>query len=466
MKNKIAAALSALLTVAFLPSYIPDISVSAEGQALPVELTSAQTLALYGSSIPALYYDGSSVRTTSFEFYKSSKSLASEVSRTFRDGFVSVSEPANLFGFCWSTNIEDWWIFENVPAVNRGSWLLDQNGYIKAEPITPYEFLIYRAPIALNDVNQLDFDFQINLDFSIALDGVERFCTINAYSIYTVGSFANNMSVLPNVSCSNLRSTMRLYSSASSTNPLDVTSDCYLNLISNDYFGAAFHPVNTVDLSYFSDNSLDFWSNNSYLFPSPVFSMCYFDSGSLASPTSFSSMSWDIFAASGCVLKEDQWTDANFNDYEQAYTYLMLMCPVVWGDVSQPEPEPGTPDYSSSLDTIISNTSSSNTKLDQILIKLDLIYQQMQQDGGTADIDAPDVIGLKPTAKQRVLSGMSELDSTFEDVSPEDLPTDAFQGFSSGWSAIKAIFPNGLWSIYMLSLVGGIVAWIIYGKRS
>ena len=97
MKNNIAAALSALLTVAFLPLYIPDISAHADGQALPVELTSAQTLALYGSSIPALYYDGSSVRSTSFEFYKSSKTLASDCSRVFSDGFLGVTEPAILF---------------------------------------------------------------------------------------------------------------------------------------------------------------------------------------------------------------------------------------------------------------------------------------------------------------------------------------------------------------------------------
>lgn len=363
-----------------LCSDISKIKVYADGEqrqisSLPVELTSAQTLALYGSSIPAWYYDGASARQTTFEFYKSSKSIATEVKRAFSDGFVSVTEPSNMFGFCWNTFIEDWWISENVPAVNRGSWLVDSNGYIKAEAITPYEFLIYRAPIALNNVNQLDYDFQISLDFSVSLDGVERFCTINAYSIGNGSGFANNVSVLPYVSCSNLRSTMSLYSSSSSTNALDVTSDCYRNLINNDYFGSAFHPINIADLSNASDNYYNFWSDNSLLFPSPVFSMCYFDSGDLSSATSLTSMTWDIFAASGVVLKEDNWTSANENDREQAYTYLMLMCPVVWGDVSQPSPSPENPDYSEGINNIVSGVGITNTKLDLILQKLDQIYQ-------------------------------------------------------------------------------------------
>ena len=463
MKNKIAAALSALLTVAFLPSYIPDISVSAEGQALPVELTSAQTLALYGSSIPATYYDGASVRTTNFEFYKSSKTLASAVERVFSSGFYGVSDPSNLFAFGDSSYYQRYWCQEWVSSINQGDWLSSNSGWIFCDAIQPYEFLIYRAPLSLGSVNQSDADFQINLDFSIALDGVERFCAINAYSIGFASSF--DIYALPSIRCSNLRSTLKYFDTSSSVLPFGITSDCYSNDYSGSSFGVAFHPVSLPDLTNIVDNHWVYWNDMNYLFPSPVFSMCYFDSGTLNSSVSLSSMYWDIFASAGGITHEDSYSISN-PTFTTQYTYLMLMCPVVWGDVSQPEPEPGTPDYSSSLDSIISNTSSTNTKLDQILIKLDLIYQQMQQDGGTADIDAPDVIGLKPTAKQRVLSGMSELDSTFEDVSPEDLPTDAFQGFSSGWSAIKAIFPNGLWSIYMLSLVGGIVAWIIYGKRS
>lgn len=64
-----------------------------------------------------------------------------------------------------------------------------------------------------------------------------------------------------------------------------------------------------------------------------------------------------------------------------SYYLMAISCPYVTDGYVLPDVPTTAPDYSGQLDSIITQGAANNTLLQQILAKLDLIYQRMQQQG-------------------------------------------------------------------------------------
>lgn len=144
---------------------------------------------------------------------------------------------------------------------------------------------------------------------------------------------------------------------------------------------------------------------------------------------------------------------------------LYIGCPIVTDGYILPEPPETTPNYSSRLDTIIDVQNSNNSLLAQILAKLDLIYQAMQQGESSPTLQDPEKIGFDSRTKQEILDGVASADSVLDGVQPSDLPTGASDSIWYFWGRLKNIMPPSLWALYLFALIGGFVGWILYGKR-
>lgn len=474
MKRFAAAVLTVLCSVAFVPAYVPLPAASASDTgggsvSVPVELTSAQTLALYGQSINALYFNGVSTSYVTFDYWKSSKTIVSEIESDFlgspgANPFLSAYAHQNVFGLSYS-----YWN-NSAQGQSYPGWFSSSNGSVSSKTdFSVFEFLIYRWQGSPNTVSERVNDFQFNFDQSISLEGVDRFRSFYGFSIGTVNSLQSRV----NVSYSNLHTQTNLYVSSDSSTPLYTGTETRIQ--GSAYFGCAFMPVFyggdwlEGDSGYPTEATLDRW-----LCPAPHMALCPIDTGALENSVTISRSILNARAAQGVICNSG--TPEN-PVYTAPYVYLIVACPIVWGNITPPEPP--APDINDQLDGIGTgineinnnignvnvNLSGTNHRLDLILQKLDQIYQEMVDDNGGVELVPPDSIGLSPTAKQRVLDGLSGLDDTMSNVDSGEFNTSAVQGIGTFWGRVKSVLPSGLWSVYMLCLVGGIVSWIIYGKR-
>lgn len=471
MKRFAAAVLTVLCSVAFVPAYVPLPAASASDTgggsvSVPVELTSAQTLALYGQNINAMYFNGVSTSYVSFDYWKSSKEIVAAVEDRYRENnsnypFISGFAHQNIFGLSslyWNNASQG----QSYP-----DWFSSSNGSVSSKTdFSVFEFLIYRWQGSPNTVSERVNDFQFYFDQSISLEGVDRFRSFYGFSIGTVNSLQSRV----NVSYSNLHSQTNLYVSTNSTTPLYTGTETRISGAA--YFGDAYLPV------YFNSElapyNPTFEILQDWLTPAPHMALCPIDTGALESSVTISRSVLNARAAQGVICNAGS---PQVPDYTEPYVYLIIACPIVWGNITPPEPP--APDINDQLDGIGTgineinnsignvnvNLSGTNHRLDLILQKLDQIYQEMVDDNGGVELVPPDSIGLSPTAKQRVLDGLSGLDDTMGNVDSGEFNTSAVQGIGSFWGRVKSVLPSGLWSVYMLCLVGGIVSWIIYGKR-
>lgn len=448
-----------------------------------VQLTAAQTLALFGQSFQALYYDNGTVRNITFDFDKSSRTIVDQCndildSWSYNDQMSSFFPSGVQNGItsfmCNNDNSSLSSLFSNQLWSNS-EWLGVENGsVIDREKLQGYEFLFYKCEgIDTEPVSSNTFDFQLNINFPFVISGVERFQSVFSSQI---GVYTPSMaySTPHGVRNSNLGSEIRLYGSSNQLYPIATTSDTHITGNSS-YFGYFFHPLNTADpskivravpIASVLDRVLSYYG---------VFGMCIMDES--ISNNDITGINWNIRNCNSyfAVQKQGFWpeytdisdpNDANYQWQDNA-VYLMIMCPRIQGEftIGRPSGSGSYIDYTESFDKLISGSEATNNKLDIIIQKLNQIYNQMVSDNGGVDLVEPETIGFTQQQKQQILDGVSSLDSAMDDLSPEDLPTETIGGFFDIWDSITSAIPPGLMALYIFALVGGIASWVIFSGR-
>lgn len=432
----------------------------ASADSLPVVLSSAQTLALYGTEIPALWYNGQSVSNVTFSFSGSSRTITDSISESFVNPFES--------GYTHNNPL-DIYIDYRTPTFHcyqyYDSGFLPQQ--VSKSDICGYEYLIYRCQLSPNSVNELDFDFQINLDQSITIENVDRFQTFYGYSIGT--AYSANQTNDQRIRNGNLQSNLSIYSSASDVTPIVSLQGCVWSSGWPEYFCQVSMPVTNMApaLPEWQNWSTTLQNVDNLLYPAPLMQLNVVDTGAQSSPIDISKSVYNIRAASGVSVKDGFDSSSQEWAYSLPYVYIIIMCPRIYGDFTIPEKPSGsgTIDYTNQLDQMIGQNTQTNTKLDIIIQKLDLIYQQMVSENGGVDLIDPETIGFTAQQKQQILHGVSSLDSAMDDLDAEDLPTETISSFFDVWDRITNIIPPGLMAVYIFFLVGGIASWVIFTGR-
>lgn len=385
MKKFLSVFVSCVLLLLCVP-----FSVSADS--LPVVLTAAQTLALYGTELPALWYNGQSVSDITFSYYASSRTITDSISEWFSNPFESGYTHYNPFGL---------YINYNTPTFK--CYQFYDSGFLPQEvnksDLCGYEFLIYRAQFNPASVNESSFDFQLNLTQSISIQGVDRFQTIYGYSIGTANSSRQvNDQRIRNA---NLQSNLSIYSSESDVTPLVSLQGCVWSRSWSEYFPQVSMPVtNMASASSLSVVQYPTTEANvdGFLYPAPLMQLNIIDTGAQSSSISISKSIYNIRNAAGVSVKEAIDTSGGGQSwvYSQPYVYLIIMCPRIYGDYVIPENKPsgsGT-DYTPALNDIIN--------------KLDIIAQNLNISVDTSDLEET-VISTGNTVINGIINGIKGL---------------------------------------------------------
>lgn len=332
-----------------------NISVFAEGEllgvSLPVTLSAAQTLALYGQQITGLYYNGASVQNVTFDFYGSSRTIVDSIDSTFETPFVSGVDVQNAFAldYTYGSSYE--------PRFNCYQYY--ESGFLSQtvtkEEIAPFEFLIYRSAFSPGSINEESFDFQLNIEQSIEISGVDRFQTIYGYSYgRQISSYVIDDD---KVSSSNLHSNLSLYGSNSSVMPIVSLQDCVYRSGYPNHFALTSMPFSNMAVNYSLNSKLQTNQGNVdlYLFPAAKMALNIIDTGAQSNPITISHSVYNIRAAQGVQLKE--WhSDLGEVGYSVPYVYIIIMCPRIYGDYQIPDNShsgSGSLDYTAPLNQII-----------------------------------------------------------------------------------------------------------------
>lgn len=374
------------LLLSFATLQIKVFADDSGGRSVTVQLTSAQTLALFGQSFPALFYNGQSVETVSFDFVKSSRTIVDNVSECFSDWSIgdtsySIVPPGSKNGFtlnCIDGNSVVNQYFDHSLYYNS-DWLgVDSGSIIDRDKISDYEFLLYRCDLSnfIRPVSSTQYDFQFNISFPFALSGLEGWRSIFCTQLATYAAdsaFGEN--TLPYISNVNLGSEIRLYSSGNSLTPVGVTSDTHL-FGSNTNFGIAMHPINTCDPSTISIVPPTWNSTKTALSYFGIFGFQVMDE-IFSNPVDLSGVTWNIRNIEAQYRFQKQNFDASYTDisdpnsplyqWDDVCCYIMIMCPILYGEyvIGNPSGSGSSPDYTAPLNDIID-------KLDQIVENLNI----------------------------------------------------------------------------------------------
>lgn len=387
------------------------INVSAdEVQTATVQLTAAQTLALFGQSIPALYYDGSRVHNVTFDFVKSTRTICDNLDTIFtptNDIPVLPSGSKNAFtmnAIDANGNAQNQ-LFDSQ-LYSNSSWLgVNEGSIIDRNKIKDYEFLFYKCSFSgfFDPVPSTSYDFQFNINFPISLSGVDGWQSIFGTQIgaYSASDYQRNAE--PNITNVNYGSEIRLYSSSNSLTPLAVTSDSHMYGY-NTKFGYGIHPINTCDPSYVgSTNPATFSALDACTSYFAIFSMQVMDE-SFTSSFDLSRFSWNIRNVNSQyrLLKQDfdphyvSENDPNSSNYQydDPTCYIMIMCPILHGEytIGSGSGSGSGTDYSPALNDIID-------KLDQIVENLNI----------DVDFDTTNLENTIVTTGNNIVSGIKNL---------------------------------------------------------
>lgn len=364
--------------------------IEASAESYPVQLTASQSLALFGEHIPAMYYNGGSVEIVNFDFWKTSSGITESIRQVFdTDPYISAYLSKNPFGL----DLADWSAeLRSVNALPQWFSGYGTSGkYPLKEEVCVQEFLIYRwqgQPSNVPSSGAGRGDFQISLEQSIPLDGIERARFAMGYSVATV----NDITADSLTSASDLNSTYNLYAGSDSLNPVFTTSNAFrrtsgtLNKFNIAYFPMYNRLSNTTGDTW---QTTDYWLNAACC-PCPQMALMFCDIA-FNEQTTISKQDAIIRGAKGVQCISNTFQESQTADYTEPYVYLILMCPTLWGSVTPPQPLETTPNYSEQIDNIQSgvgdiniNLDSTNNRLDTIIQQLDDIYENM---GVSVDVD-------------------------------------------------------------------------------
>ena len=353
--------------------------IDASADSYPIQFTTAQTIALYGNKIQGAVFNGTTTQFVEFEYYKSTKDILASYNSLMSGGVPyasGLSYAENLFGVYYDSTRPRW--SAQIKSTNVSDlsprWFASE--YPTRQEVAPYNFVIYRCRIPdLQKIPDRYVSVQLNFDFSLTLPNIERFRSIYGFSSEQMTSLTDNGSG----SAGSYASELDLYSATDMYNPIFVTSNWRYSGSTHN-FNVAHHPV-TNALAGQADsvpNSQDWYESMAY--PCPNFALHAIDTDTLQNPVDISSLVFRIRGAQSVVVHED----GSQSDFTYPYVYIMIMCPIVWGNITPPEPEQTTPNYSDQIQNIEVgvgdiniNLDETNNRLDLILEKLDDIYENM-----------------------------------------------------------------------------------------
>lgn len=291
-----------------------------------VQLSVAQTVALYGDQITAQYY------TTN-----------------------------NAWADCTFTYLGS----TSGRVITEGAENLQTAGYASAniDLLFGSDWLWYGVPeTAIPNLYQNNVSFQFRLTPSINIEGIAYFRQI----IATVRSETFGTGYDP------WRSEYRVNSYVSYSPTSIVTYGRALDMSTTD----------TAANVYFTPYPLNIYDNETVYTSAAKCAFCDVTLQDIDSSTGQE----NTFDYTGVLLRPTRCTSriVNFtgDGASQGSYYLMaISCPRVTDGYVLPDVPTTAPDYSGQLDSIITQGAANNTLLQQILAKLDLIYQRMQQQG-------------------------------------------------------------------------------------
>lgn len=403
----------ALFLVLLLVIWFFQLPASAE-TLTTVKLTYEQTIALFGRTIPAEYYDGTQWQSCEFEYYAKSDDFV-------RDGYGLDVQEFNTY-------------------ILQAEYLgLSQE---EIDNLFRYNtFLFYRLNTSSLGTQPSNYGkLQFNIDFSINIRGIKSFREIllgakeNANPTYIENSpyyYDSSINLYPSIESAPV---MRRLTPA---NDLNSTNARVINYIRTPFAHRSINNLNYNQFGYFVAGNAAYWkldSNSNYV----SFDMSGFD-------FTINNLRPQIF--------ELQNTSEFFTSY-----VIALSTPIVSDGYILPDDGGGSgsgPDYTDILE-------NNNSLLAQILAKLDLIYQAMIQED-TVQLTTPQKIGFDSEVKQEIIGGLS---SGAAMLDSQSIPEAAQNVAGSIWSTSDSLLSAaGLTGVYMFILVGGFISWVIFGKR-
>lgn len=336
-------------------------SFAASAEVYGTNLNADESLALFGTSIPALYYTGAGVDTASFEYIGNTFAIKQDVLDLQNAGSLTPTYPVIDVGSSRGTLL-----------YNDGGFVDDQNdGFYSADVVRATNFLIYRwesgagvPPVAGN------FDFQIQIDTSIGIDaqalafGVAWSCSEGLNSRVAAAS----------------RSDLTLYNA--SGYPAGEIKDVIAVRPGRDswsnYYWYGFWGVQMGSLTHGSPGIA---SPTLFSQGQPSCCACFCRAGSLddgAESINFSGFRANLKNVSAKLLPT-AGTVSNgklvYDDYAPWSVYLLIQCPIVYGDYILP-----TPDDDTTLGDINENISDlvvSTDELRKILLRIETNQNDM-----------------------------------------------------------------------------------------
>ena len=402
------------------------ISVSADIEPQAVELSIEQTFALFGYQFDGVGYTSSN-GTSRIPFYYVCRS----------------SELRDL------QHLSFWNYYSYGQAVDQ--LVSDFNGQ---------EFLLYACDASLlnDDSHHL---FTAYVPFSLNIENIQFYRQRFWYSIQSSGSKAVYASSLDSH-----RSTAELYSTVSSAAYQQKT----------EIYSALNEPGNSTDLFGFPLMWSNLRSNGSQYMLGAGIDLYYRPFDSNNQPINFNVSGIDFYFKNiqsyHVPSTISDWLGASYEGSNPLLDrllnkdcfFLYIGQPILSDGFDIPSTEPEIPDYTEQIDNINTNTATISANLSAILAKLNQIYAAMTAAEQTPTLQDPETIGFDSRTKSEIMTGLRGASDMLDSQSIPEAAGNVAQGV---WGASDSIFSSvpGLMSVYMFIFIGGIVSWVIFGKR-
>lgn len=445
-----------------------DLGVRASAASVvPVALTASQTLALYGSSIAAQYYNGSSIAVAEFNYVGSTFALSDAVQQQEKTIFYSSSNDENPV--------------ENVSYGTSGFYSPNVLSAVQG-----LEYLIYKFDVA-NLPSAGTFDFQIRLEQSLNIT-----CGGFATSIWWSNSDVGFVSRLGN------------NSSSFSVYGYDVTNllGSFTGLPSYRYFDSFYGKLKFPVLESTMNMTVNGVTESFGHYQDSNTSIRMYTASAVAgnriddstSPISIGGILCNIRGAS--VVTVPQVVNSvngsvTYTDFTAPAVYLLIQCPLLYGDFVLPAPDqPDSPVDLTNIEGSLSAIQLSNDDILAILRLLqsdtahisdnsfvhtnqliDVISKLNQIAASMPDLSSFDVptvtdapqIAIDSNVDRRISSDLASGVEHYPDITEFD--TDKLSSFGDFLGRIRAWFPVELVSLGALTIALSFVTWFLFRGR-
>lgn len=464
MKKTALVALSALSFAAFG-------AVSASADTIGVSLNAVESIALYGTSIPGQWFNGASADTCTFTY----------VGNTF--------DVKSVFESPTGGNSEIYPPMANLPFPSgRGTMYWDSNAY--DDQNTPQYFtntlaqstnyLIYEweTPVDSLPAPGNSFDFQLQLDFPIGVD-----CQAFGTSVFWTSSEGARRDV------NSTRSTMTLFGAGGSTDDIikqvigirPGNSD-YANYYSRPRIGVYLGSVLNYEGETVNDRLFERYS--------PYCIGCAARAGDINDDTSTVSIRGQLLnikkVTTGVYPQMVDVSTGVYSDYTNSKVYLLIQCPIIYGEYEIIPPDSGEVDWNGVADNV-GNIVYTSDQIRQILLRMESVQQDIKTaetvhtsqlidilsrlnaiynelDFSVPELEYAQTLPVDENAMQTVESALSDYE--FPDYLEENQGvTQAASGFSSLLNQLKNSIPGKVWNFIWFSIACGLIHWLLFHGR-